>query len=291
MTRIQRKKYNIPIKNYKKARRKSIRAEKKGQIPSYEIGKNDFLLKAWDNFTIIFKLTQCNSLDMFNQMWNNVLNEINASDWSKKDELCENMIEIIPNCGFTSRNYNKIPKKVGNLWRKIIRAERKKFEKSKGHFIKAKYTILMNPTNMNKFNKKMLREYLNDYPWLQSIRKAIRIFHYQFRAPRTSWRSLSFLRKIVKEDSHSDLKSAINTLVENEDKIFAYRRIWDEYPHLRGNCGIRSNHEQVNRKINMVSRNQFGFRDTCSARHRLEGILKCPIMVSKHLLAYESEHL
>ena len=149
----------------------------------------------------------------------------------------------------------------------------------------------MNPNNMNEFNRKKLRESLSEYPWLRPIREAIRDFHYQFKAPRSSWRSLSFLKEIVNNESHPDLKSAINTIIKSQDEIFAYRRIWDDYPALRGNCGIRSNHEQVNRKINMVARNQFGFRTTNSARFRLEGILGCPVIVSKHLLASERKHL
>ncbi|MCF2140830.1 MAG: hypothetical protein K9W44_12310 [Candidatus Lokiarchaeota archaeon] len=68
------------------------------------------------------------------------------------------------------------------------------------------------------------------------------------------------MQKIVSPESHNELRSVINTFIEKEHQIFAYRKIWAEYPHLEGDVGLRSNHEEVNRKINLVARNQYGFR-------------------------------
>ena len=144
---------------------------------------------------------------------------------------------------------------------------------------------------MTSYHKKKLRKVLKKFPFLRKYRQAIVKFHYQFNLNEETYPSLIFLKKLIKKDTHPRLRSAINTLIKEKDGIFKYRQILKKNPHLKEGKSIRSNHEQVNRKVNKVARNQFGFRSIKNICIRVEGILGCPVIVSKHLLADESKDL
>lgn len=45
-----------------------------------------------------------------------------------------------------------------------------------------------------------------------------------------------------------------------KNNFFAYRKVWGQYPHLDGDMGLPSNHKEVNRKVDLVARHQYGFR-------------------------------
>ena len=217
-------------------------------------------------------------------MWNSITSKIILKNWKDSSELLSQIKTKIPTCGITDKNMHNILSQVFLTWRKLIRRERKNYETQKKDFVKAKYVILQNPVNMSKKDNQNLRKFLKLFPWMKAIRKVVRKFHYQFKAPKSAQRSLNFMNEIIQPQSHKELKSVIKTFVEKEAQIFAYRKIWAQYPHLDGEVGLRSNHEEVNRKVNLVARNQYGFRSLQNIRLRLEHILKCPIIISEALL-------
>ena len=128
----------------------------------------------------------------------------------------------------------------------LYKNERDQINKENKDFVKAKYNILRNPTNMNNYHRKELRKVLKLFPYLRPIRNAIVKFHYQFKVSESGYQTLNFLQNIVESDSHKKLKSAIATLIKEEDSIFIYREILEKHPNLKKGKSIRSNHEQIN---------------------------------------------
>jgi hypothetical protein len=291
LMRLQKQHYNIPIKDFNTIRKKSMEAEKTGNLPNYNSIHNPYLTQAWDVFRQVSVLLQCKSLKEFKQSWKSNLNNILKDTWTSSSEFYNELCKLESNQIFTKKNYIKIPRKVFMIWRRIVRKKREELEENKGDFIKAKYCILMNPKNMGHENRRDLKKYLQSFPWMRPIRICLTEFYSQFKLDQKHPRSLIFLRKMIQPDSHKDLIAAIDTIIECEQEIYAYRQIWNKFPSLRNKVAIRSNHEEKNRKINKVALNQYGLRGTESARIRLKGILDCPIIVSKALLTSEQNDL
>jgi len=287
LTRLQRLHYNTPIKGYNTIRKLSLEAEKTGKLENYLYKNDRYLTEAWEVYRLLFDLQQCKKLSEFNKSWKKIIFQVQNAPWTSKNELHRLLLDLESTQRFTAKNYNKVPLKVFMIWRRILREKRELLEKDKGDFTKAKYCVLMNPKNMNQFERQNLKEHLHSYPWMRKLREILTTFYYQFNLTEKSPRHLTFLRGMLQTDSHTDLVAAINTIIESEAEIFAYRKIWAKYPYLRNKISIRSNHEEKNRKVNKLALNQYGLRNSESARIRLEGILNCSIIVSKSLLASE----
>jgi len=283
--RLQRNHYSTPIKEYTKARKHSIDMEKSGKLTKSLTFNEVYLKHALEVLNHLNKLFELTNEITFQNVLNTILTKISHLPWEDVHLFTAEINQIIPNCGITSKNFPAIYNRIFKIWRRLIRMKRRGFETENKEFVKAKYAILQNPSNMNKIDKKLLRKFLSRFKWMSSIRDAVRHFHYQFKAPKSAWRSLKFLSRILEKESHNELRSVIATFIEKEDQIFAYRKIWAEYPHLAGDLGIRSNREEINRSINRVARNQYGFRNLRNMRLRLERILVCPVIISKQLLA------
>lgn len=282
--RLQRTNYNNPIKKYKQARKLSISLEKSKKMPDKIHFNISYLDEGWTVLEQFIPLLKISDLKQFQTMWNSIISKILLKKWKDTCDFYSQIKTKIPLCGITDKNMRNILSHVFKIWRKLIRHERHKYETPKKDFVKAKYVVLQNPVKMSKKDNLLLRKFLGLFPWMRPIRKVVRKFHYQFKAPESARRSLKFMQNIVQPESHKELKSVINTFIEKEEQIFAYRKIWAQYSHLDGDVGIRSNHEEINRKVNLVARNQYGFRNLQNIRLRLEHALKCPIIISEALL-------
>ncbi|MHA2000607.1 MAG: transposase [Promethearchaeota archaeon] len=282
--RLKKKIFNTPIHEFRKIRKNSIEAEKMGILPNYH-PKLTVHLCAWDVYNKIFQMGNNQTCSAFLFEWNKLKTDKNILKWSRTKNWIKSFKNSLPICGLTAKNYQKFWKKLCQGWRGMIRKDRMILEDQKKDFSKAKYVILKNPNNMNKFNKKELRKYLKIFPNLREIREAVRKFHYQFKAPPHYQPSLNFLQKLVKKDSHQKLKAAIQTLVNQQEYIFAYRSILAQHPNLKKGKSIRSNREEIYHLVNNVVRTQFGFRSIPGARIRIEGILSCLVIISKKLLS------
>ena len=174
--------------------------------------------------------------------------------------------------------------KIYKAWRAAIRELRKEVELSKSSFNKIKYLILMNPVNMKSYHNKKLRKYLKEFPWLRPYRENLVKFYYQFRIPPEKRVSLRFLSRIITEDSHPWLKSAIQTLIENEEQVFRFQHIHEFYPKVKASKSIKVVNESSNKLVTQLYHVQCGMRTIENLRMRISNRLKCPIIVSPTLL-------
>jgi len=185
---------------------------------------------------------------------------------------------------FTPKGLKYVVSHVYKAWRAAIRVLREEVEQSKARFRKIKYLVLTNPLYMKKYRRKKLRKYLKEFPWLRPLRNVLVQFYCQFETPPEKRSPLTFLMQLVSEKSHPWLKSAVDTLIKNEDAVFRFQLISKTRPKLKGVKSIKVVNESSNRITNQLFRTQCGMRTIENVRMRVEKRLKCPIIISPRLL-------
>ena len=138
----------------------------------------------------------------------------------------------------------------------------------------------MNPENMKQYHRKKLKKYLKIFPWLRFYRKIIVRFYYQFRLPLQQKSSLRFLRQLLSENNHSWLKSAITTLIGNQEQIFQFKQIYYSNPKIKSVRSIKVVNEPINKVIHQLFQTQHGMRTLENIRMRVSHRLNCPIFIS-----------
>jgi len=96
--------------------------------------------------------------------------------------------------------------------------------------------------------------------------------------------SLKFLVKLVSENSHAWLKSAIDTLIKHEEQILRFQVLCEKSPELKNIKAIKVVDESTMRKINKIYQTQFGMRTLENLEMRLTHYLKCPFIVVPSVL-------
>lgn len=174
--------------------------------------------------------------------------------------------------------------KIYKGFRAAIRELRKEIEKTKKQFNKVKYLVLMNPVNMKSYHRTKLRKHLKKFPWLRSYRKVLVKFYYQFRLSPEKRVPLSFLSSLITDTSHSWLKSAIQTLIENEENVFRFQQVPNLFPKVKFSKSIKVVNESVNKLVNQLYQTQCGMRTLENIRMRISNRLNIPIIISPALI-------
>jgi len=190
---------------------------------------------------------------------------------------------------FSEKGLEYIVPKTYKAWRGAIRELRFELEVIKTKFHTIKYLILMNPLNMKPYHRKKLRKYLKIFPWLRFYRKTIVKFYYQFRLTTQKKSSFKFLTQLLSENSHSWLKAAISTLIQNEENIFQFKNICNSNSMIKSVRSIKVINESSNRVLNQLFQTQYGMRTIENIRMRVSHRLKCPIFISPSLLEKKKE--
>jgi len=185
---------------------------------------------------------------------------------------------------YSAKGIKYIIPKIYKGFRAAIRELRKEFEETKSHFNKVKYLVLMNPVNMKPYHRTKLRKYLKEFPWLRSYRKLLVKFYYQFRLPPEKRTSLSFLSRLISNTSHPWLRSAIQTLIENEENVFRFQQFPKKFPKVKFSKSMKVVNEPVNKLVNQLHQTQCGMRTLENIRMRVSNRLNCPIIISPALL-------
>jgi len=194
------------------------------------------------------------------------------------DIFSKNMLKYSP------KGITYIVPKIYKAFRAAIREKRKILEKSKSHFNKAKYLILRNPINMKSYHRTELRKYLKEFPWLRSYRQVLVKFYYQFRLQPKKRSSLTFLSRLITDTSHSRLRSAVQTLIKNEENIFRFQHVPELFPKIKPSKSYKVVNESCNKLMNQLFHTQCGMRTLKNIRMRISHRLQCPIIISPNLL-------
>jgi len=208
------------------------------------------------------------------------------NNWEGKSTFLSkyNDIFIKKKLKYSAKGIKYIVPKIYKGFRVAIREIRKELEEKKSHFNKVKYLVLMNPVNMKPYHRNKLRKYLKEFSWLRSYRKLLVKFYYQFRLPPEKRSPLSFLSRLITDTSHSWLKSAVKTLIKNEENVFRFQRFREFFPKVKFSKSIKVVNESVNKLVNQLHQTQCGMRTLENIRMRVSNRLNCPIIISPALL-------
>ena len=284
LTRLKNEKYRDEIKELSFLGRLSLEFEGKNRKNKQKTLKFADSKKAWQIYLKLRSIFSLNSPVKIKTGVLKFLSELSLNHWKGANLLREKCQSFIPVRNLTEKGLKTFKTKVYRAWRAIVRFFRKELEELKSGFQDAKYLVLMNPINMDRFEKKALREALVKFPWLRPIRRILTKFYYQFRLSPAKRSSLTFLLNLVSENCHSWLKSAVDTLIRCEEQIFRFQVLIEKYPSLKNVKSIKVVDESTMRKINKLYQTQFGMRTAETLEMRLKNYLECPFIIVPSVL-------
>lgn len=282
LTRVKNERYSAHIKEWNQLRRMSIDMEKNENYePKLDLQFRD-TANAWK---IYQRLRICVKNVKSREIERNLSKLFLTSsfrNWKGNETFLQKYKDIFVKrkFKFSEKALKYIIPKIYNAWRGAIRELRLELEGIKSQFNKIKYLILMNPENMKLYHRKKLIKYLKLFPWLRSYRKIIVKFYYQFRLPLKQKPSFQFLTQLLSEDSHLWLKSAVSTLIENQEHVFKFKHIYASNPKIKNVKSIKVVNEPINKVLYQLFQTQYGMRTLENIRMRVSHMLNCPIFIS-----------
>ena len=274
------------IEEWKKLRRQTLSLEKNEQLQDKTPFKFDDVESTWQIYSKLRSLLFSNDLRRIERELQLFFSSSQFIKWKGKHVFLSKY-EVIFTKGkfkFSKKAMKYIIPKIYKAFRAAIRELRKELEESKSHFNKVKYLLLMNPINMESYHRTKLRKYLKEFLWLRSYRQLLVKFYYQFRLPPEKRSPLTFLSRLITDSSHSWLKSAVQTLIDNEESVFRFQRVSEFFPKLKPPKSIKVVNESCNKLVNQLYQTQCGMRTIENIRMRISNRLKCPIIISPDLL-------
>lgn len=284
LTRLKNEKYQQEINELAFLGRISLEIEAKGRILNPKEFKFTDSKQAWQVYLKLRSIFSISNPSKIQADLLAYLSNLSIIHWKGADLLKERCFYLLPARGLTAKSLESFKLRTYRAWRTIIRSYRKNLEDLKSGFQDTKYLVLMNPINMDKYEKRVLRKALKQFPWLRSIRRIMTKFYYQFRLSPSKRSSLTFLLALVTENCHSWLKSAVNTLIKCEEQIFRFQVLIEQNPALKDFKAIKVVDEATMRKINKLYRTQFGMRTVETLGMRLKHYLECPFIIAPSVL-------
>lgn len=283
LNRLKREKFSHRIEEWNIIQRSSRILEKYNQNTHVLGLKHHDIQRAWKIYRTLRNIFSTNDPRKVEHELQMFLSTPRFIEWCGSGVFMEKYHNIFTKRAltFTKKGVKYITIETYRAWRAAILHLRREEETLKLHFNDMKYLMLMNPLNMKLTHQKSLRTYIKEFPWLRSYRKLLVKFYYQFRLPPEKRNSLRFLSHFDTVQTHSRLKSAVKTLIENEDKIFRYQQLPCD---LASKKSIKVVDESSNRIIQKLYFTQYGMRTIKNLRMRISKRLNCPIIVSPHML-------
>ena len=274
------------IEEWKALRRRTLSLEKNKQVSNLSPFKFDDVESAWQIYVKLRDALTRNDPRRIEEELQSFFSSSQFSKWNGKHLFLSKYEDIFTKrkFKFSEKSLKYVVPKIYKAFRAAIRELRKELEGSKSHFNKVKYLILMNPINMETYHHTKLRKYLKEFPWLRSYRPLLVKFYYQFRLPLEKRSPLSFLSQLITDPSHPRLRSAVQTLIDNEESVFRFQRVPELFPKVKPSKSIKVVNESCNKLMNQLYQTQCGMRTIENLRMRISNRLKCPIIISPDLL-------
>ncbi|MHA1500163.1 MAG: hypothetical protein ACTSRT_21775 [Promethearchaeota archaeon] len=282
LTKIKYERYLPHIKEWNQLRRISIDVEKSEECePKLDLQFTDTAY-AWKIYQDLRSCLTKNGPREIERKLSQFFLTPHFRNWKGKETFLQKYEDIFikSKFKFSEKALKYVIPKTCKAWRGAIRKLREEIETTKSQFNKIKYLILMNPKNMEPYHRKKLRKYLKIFPWLRSYRKIIVRFYYQFRLPLKKRSSFNFLTQLLSEKSHTWLKSAIATLIENQEQVFEFKHIYASNPKIKNVKSIKVVNESINKALHQLFQTQHGMRTLENIRMRVSHRLDCPIFIS-----------
>lgn len=285
-TKIKKEHLLDHIDEWKILRRYTLSLEKDDPIAELTPFQFNDVERAKEIYTKLRECLSCNTPKQIEQALHSFFSTPLFNNWEGKQVFLSKYDDIFIKKKFkySMKGITYIIPNIYKGFRAAIRELRKELEETKSHFNKIKYLVLMNPVNMKPYHCNKLRRYLKEFPWLRSYRKLLVKFYYQFRLPPEKRIPLSFLTRLITDTSHSWLRSAVQTLIENEENVFRFQHFPKKFPKVKFSKSIKVVNESINKLVNQLHQTQCGMRTLENIRMRVSNRLNCPIIISPALL-------
>lgn len=283
--RLQRKMNGVFINECKLARKYSLTLERGGNEPSTVSFSSEFCRMWFDFAKEIDALTLLQEPDTFTKSLDGLLQRMKTWNQDIASRFTEKINSKKPKKGFTLKSLQYFAPKLGKMWRSVLTTIRQEREEKKKEFARAKYLLLKKPANLEDWEKSGLRAFLKENSWARPYREAIRRFYNLLKNPPKTTPSLDFLDKILNEDSHDWLKSAIDTLQTRREQVFNFVKALKIHPEWEDVRSFKVNPEPTMRRVNDLARVQYGFRTDKMAAFKIDQFLNCPVILSSEVLA------
>lgn len=281
--RVKKLKFTGFISECNDARNNSLSVEKGENIARKPKSAHQFIIAWLEIQEKIFDLCRINDPETFTIALDSLFEEIQSWNTGIGEEFEASLEKKKPKKGFTIKGIMYYKKELNKKWRGVIRGFRKELEAQKREFHEMKYILLKKSCNISSFEEARLMPYIEAHPWLLPYRIAIVGFYWVLEDPWKYGASLEFLNALVTPESHKSLKAAVRTLGERHEEIFNFMRVVEHDPSLKLHPGFRVNPEPPMRKVNDISRVQFGIRSDASVALRVGQAFGCPIKLSDAL--------
>lgn len=284
LNHLQRKMNTIFIKECGIVRKASIALEKDKTIAALPVLTQDFCVQWWFFYQEIHVISRSGDARSFTSKCRGLLASIQAWDPAVADKFSQELSSKTPLSGFNKRNIKCFKDALKTKWRGVLRDFREVREEKKHEFADAKYLLLKKPKNLAKWEVEKLDTFLKNNAWAETYRTTLLQFYQLFEDSSSENPSLDFLDAIVNKESRDELKSAVETLKSMKQYIFNYVKALKIHPEWKKFPGFKLNPEHFMRRVNALSRVQYGLRSDENAAYKLDHFLGCPVMQSQSVL-------
>jgi hypothetical protein len=284
LNHLQRKMNTIFIKECGIVRKASIALEKEKTMAALPVLTQDFIVQWWYFYQEIHAISRSGDARSFTSKYSALLTSIQAWDPAVADKCKQELCSRISSSGFNKRNMKYFKAALKTKWRGVLRDFREAREEKKQEFADAKYLLLKKPKNLAKWETEKLDTFLKNNAWARTYRTTLLQFYQLFDDSSSENPSLDFLDAIVNKESRDELKSAVETLKGKKQYIFNYVKALKMHPAWKEFPGFKSNPEPFMKRVNDLSRGQYGLRSDENAAYKLDQFLGCPVMQSQSVL-------
>jgi hypothetical protein len=287
--RLQKENNTAFIKGCGMARKISLAIDHGEAVAATPVFTQGFCARWMAFYKEIVVLCTLDEAGSFSDSYTALLVAIKSWDPAVAAIFEKNLASKLPKQGFTTKGMKNFKSELKKKWRAILRDNRGEREEKKHEFAKVKYLLLKKPKNLEQWETEQLATFLRDNTWAKPYRDMLLQFYTMLDDPPSDNPSLDFLDGLVRKESHEDLKSAVNTLKAKKEYVFNFVKAWKAHPKWKKIRAFKVNPESTMKKVNTLSRVQYGFRLDESARYKIEQYLKCPVMVSQSVLKDREE--
>ena len=281
---LQRKMNTIFIKECGIVRKVSLFIEKNEPVEQLPVLTQGFCTQWFILFQEIVGICKSDDAPSFISRYIALIARIQAWDNGIATKFEQELGLNLPISEIDNRQITKLKKTLKSKWRGVLRGAREAREEKKREFADAKYLLLKKPENLAKWETEKLDTFLKENAWARIYRTTLLQFYQLFEDSSCENPSLDFLDAIVNKESRDELKAAVETLKAKKQYIFNYVKALKMHPEWKDHPGFKSNPEPYMKRVNDLSRAQYGLRSDENAAYKLAQFLGCPVMQSQSVL-------
>jgi hypothetical protein len=284
LNHLQRKMNTIFIKECGIVRKVSLALEKSQPVKPLPVLTQDFCVKWLDFYQEINVVCKSGDVLSFMSVYHALIVRIRAWNQAIASKFEHELGANLSSFGINKQDMERLKRTLKTKWRGVLRDEREAREEKKREFADAKYLLLKKPVNLAKWENEKLDTFLKDNAWAITYRTALLQFYKLFEDSSCEDPSLDFLDAIVNKESRDELKAAVGTLKAKKKYIFNYVKALRMHPEWKNHPGFKLNPEPFMKRVNDLSRVQYGLRSDENAAYKLDQFLGCPVMQSQSVL-------